>query len=38
MKINVIDLFSGCGGLTDGFRKQVIQTFTAVDWELPTKL
>ena len=37
MKINVIDLFSGCGGLTDGFLQTgKYKTLAAVDWELPT--
>lgn len=39
MKINVIDLFSGCGGLTDGFLQTgKYNTMAAVDWELPTVL
>lgn len=39
MKINVIDLFAGCGGLTDGFlQTQNYKTLAAVDWELPTVL
>jgi DNA (cytosine-5)-methyltransferase 1 len=37
MKINVIDLFAGCGGLTDGFLQTgMYNTLAAVDWELPT--
>lgn len=37
MKINVIDLFAGCGGLTDGFLQTgKYNTLAAVDWELPT--
>jgi DNA (cytosine-5)-methyltransferase 1 len=37
MKINVIDLFAGCGGLTDGFlQTKQYNTLAAVDWELPT--
>lgn len=37
MKINVIDLFSGCGGLTDGFLQTgKYNTLAAVDWELAT--
>ncbi|MDC1221102.1 DNA cytosine methyltransferase [Salibacteraceae bacterium] len=37
MKINVIDLFAGCGGLTDGFlQTEQYNTLAAVDWELPT--
>ena len=37
MKYNVIDLFAGCGGLTDGFlQTKKYKTLAAVDWELPT--
>jgi DNA (cytosine-5)-methyltransferase 1 len=37
MKFNVIDLFSGCGGLTDGFLQTgCFNTLAAVDWEYPT--
>ncbi|WP_291287161.1 DNA cytosine methyltransferase [Flavobacterium sp.] len=37
MKINVIDLFAGCGGLTDGFLQTgKYKTLAAVDWEYPT--
>lgn len=37
MKFNVIDLFAGCGGLTDGFLQTgKYNTLAAVDWELPT--
>lgn len=37
MKINVIDLFAGCGGLTEGFlQTRKYNTLAAVDWELPT--
>lgn len=36
MKINVIDLFAGCGGLSEGFKQQGnFNTLAAVDWELP---
>jgi DNA (cytosine-5)-methyltransferase 1 len=36
MKINVIDLFAGCGGLTDGFlQTEKYKTLAAVDWEQP---
>lgn len=37
MKFNVIDLFAGCGGLTDGFLQTgKYNTLAAVDWEFPT--
>ncbi len=37
MKINIIDLFAGCGGLTDGFlQTNKYNTLAAVDWEFPT--
>lgn len=37
MKINVIDLFAGCGGLTDGFLQTgKYNTLAAVDWEFST--
>jgi DNA (cytosine-5)-methyltransferase 1 len=37
MKINVVDLFSGCGGLTDGFLQTgSYNTLAAVDWEFAT--
>lgn len=37
MKLNVIDLFAGCGGLTDGFLQTgKYNTLAAVDWEFPT--
>jgi DNA (cytosine-5)-methyltransferase 1 len=33
----MIDLFAGCGGLTEGFMQtSKYQTLAAVDWELPT--
>ena len=32
--MNVIDLFAGCGGLTDGFiQSQRFTTLATVDWE-----
>lgn len=35
MKLNIIDLFCGCGGLTDGFlQTNKFKTLAAVDWEL----
>ena len=35
MKLNVIDLFAGCGGLAEGFLKtKGYQTLAAIDWEL----
>ncbi len=37
MKFNVIDLFAGCGGLTDGFlQTEKYNTLATVDWEFPT--
>jgi DNA (cytosine-5)-methyltransferase 1 len=37
MKNNVIDLFAGCGGLTEGFLQTgKYNTLAAVDWEFPT--
>lgn len=37
MKFNIIDLFAGCGGLTDGFlQTEKYNTLAAVDWEFPT--
>lgn len=37
MKINIIELFAGCGGLMDGFlQTEKYHTLAAVDWELPT--
>ncbi|MDR2936496.1 MAG: DNA (cytosine-5-)-methyltransferase [Rikenellaceae bacterium] len=36
-KINIIDLFSGCGGLSDGFEQTgKYRTLACVDWEKPT--
>jgi DNA (cytosine-5)-methyltransferase 1 len=37
MKYNYIDLFAGCGGLSDGFLQTgKFNTIAAVDWELAT--
>jgi len=37
MKFNVIDLFAGCGGLTEGFLQTGnYKTLATVDWESPT--
>ena len=34
MKYNVIDLFVGCGGLSDGFLQTgKFKTLAAADWE-----
>jgi len=36
-KINIVDLFAGCGGLTEGFlQTNMYKTLAAVDWEFPT--
>lgn len=36
-KINIIDLFAGCGGLSDGFEQTgKYNTLACVDWEKPT--
>ncbi len=36
-KINIIDLFSGCGGLSDGFEQTGrYHALACVDWEKPT--
>ena len=33
-KINTIDLFAGCGGLTDGFEQtNFYNTLACVEWE-----
>ena len=37
MKYNYIDLFAGCGGLSDGFLQTgKFKTIAAVDWEAST--
>jgi DNA (cytosine-5)-methyltransferase 1 len=33
MKQTLIDLFSGCGGVTQGFKNQGYQTLAAVEWD-----
>ena len=36
MKYNLLDLFCGCGGLTDGFNQtRLYKTLAALDWEEP---
>ncbi len=36
-KLKTIDLFSGCGGLTDGFESTgLFSTIAVVDWNLPS--
>ena len=36
MNFNIVDLFAGCGGLTDGFlQTKRFHTLASVDWELP---
>ena len=33
-KIGIVDLFAGCGGLTEGFEKHgEYKTVAAVEWE-----
>lgn len=37
MNFNIIDLFAGCGGLTDGFLQTgKFNTLATIDWELAT--
>ena len=34
-KYNFIDLFAGCGGLSEGFHLQGLHGLTHVEWETP---
>ena len=35
MSLNIIDLFVGCGGLSDGFlQTKKFKTLSAIDWDI----